>query len=133
MGRAVEARARNLSGEKVSEPADVEENKPQYERDGAGSLRTIEESPKFAVGQSVRANTDGKPGHTRLPSYIRGHVGVVTAIRPAAVLPDSTAHFTGEDAQHVYTVEFTSSELWGDDAEISKLFIDLFESYMEVL
>ena len=35
---AVEARARNLTGETVDEPADVEENKPTYERGGAGAV-----------------------------------------------------------------------------------------------
>lgn len=128
---AVDARARRLRGEDVEEPADVEVRKPQYERGGAGSLRTIDVPPAFSVGDSVRAKTLRKSGHTRLPAYIRGHAGVISAIRPAAVLPDSTAHFVGEDAQHVYTVEFTSSELWGDDAETATLFIDMFESYLE--
>ncbi|MEX3010622.1 nitrile hydratase subunit beta [Hoeflea sp. TYP-13] len=128
---AVEARARRLRGEDVEEPADVETRKPQYERGGAGSLRDIDAAPKFAVGQPVRAKTFRKSGHTRLPAYIRGHAGVISAIRPAAVLPDSTAHFTGEDPQHVYTVEFTSTELWGEDSEPATLFIDMFESYLE--
>ncbi len=130
---AVEARARRMRGENVEEPSDVEVRKPQYERGGAGSLREISDKPKFSVGQSVKAKTFRKSGHTRLPAYIRGHAGVVKAIRPAAVLPDSTAHFTGEDAQNVYTVEFTSTELWGDGAEAATLFIDLFETYMEAL
>lgn len=128
---AVDARARRQRGEDVEEPADVEVCKPQYERGGGGSLRVIEVEPAFTVGQTIRASSVLKSGHTRLPRYIRGHVGVISAIRPAAVLPDSTAHFTGEDAQHVYTVEFTSTELWGGDAESSTLLIDLFESYME--
>ncbi len=81
----------------------------------------------------MRAKTFRKPGHTRLPAYVRGHSGEITAIRPAAVLPDSTAHFVGEDPQHVYTVKFTSSELWGDGAEAATLFIDMFESYLEAL
>lgn len=128
---AVEARARQLAGEDVSDPAPVEENKPTYERGGGGSLREIDAEPAFSVGQRVRADSFGRAGHTRLPAYVRGHEGVVVALRPAAVLPDATAHFTGEDAQHVYTVEFTSEELWGPDAEASTLRIDLFESYME--
>ena len=128
---AVESRARRLVGEDVVEPADVEVRKPSYERGGAGSLRVVEDTPAFAIGQHVKARAVRKSGHTRLPAYIRGHVGVVAAIRPAAVLPDSTAHFTGEDAQHVYTVRFESTELWGSDAEPPTLSIDLFESYME--
>jgi nitrile hydratase subunit beta len=129
---AVEARARKLRGEDIDEPADVEVRKPSYERGGAGSLRQIEDQPVFSAGQRVRARDLHKPGHTRMPAYVRGRIGVVDAIRPAAVLPDSTAHFTGEDAQHVYTVRFESTELWGSDAEPSTLYIDLFETYLEV-
>jgi nitrile hydratase len=128
---AVEARARLLAGEEVVEPADVEVHKPSYERGGPGSLREIDAEPAFEVGQHVRARDLHKPGHTRMPAYVRGRTGVVEARRPAAVLPDSTAHFTGEDAQHVYTVRFESTDLWGPAAEASTVHIDLFESYLE--
>ena len=128
---AVEARARVKRGESVQEPADVEVNKPSYERGGAGSLREIDDKPAFEVGQQVHVRDLHKAGHTRMPAYVRNRTGVVDAIRPAAVLPDSTAHFVGEDAQHVYTVRFDSTELWGPDSERSTLYIDLFESYLE--
>ena len=128
---AVEARARNLSGESVDEPADVEENKPVYERGGAGSLREIDDPPAFSVGDEVRAKDLRTGGHTRMPGYIRGRTGTVHALRPAALLPDTNAHFAGENPQHVYTVEFDSAELWGPGAEAAKLRIDLFESYLE--
>ena len=128
---AVEARARRLGGEDVVEPADVEVCKPSYERGGPGSLRQIDDEPAFEVGQQVRARDLRKRGHTRMPAYVRGRTGVVDARRPAAVLPDSTAHFTGEDAQYVYTVRFESTDLWGSDAEVSTVYLDLFESYLE--
>ena len=128
---AVEARARNLMGESVDEPADVEENKPSYERGGAGSLREIDDPPAFAVGDQVRAKDMRTDGHTRLPGYIRGRTGTVGALRPSALLPDTNAHFEGENPQHVYTVEFDSAELWGPEAETATLRIDLFESYLE--
>lgn len=128
---AVDARAANLMGRDVEEPADVEVHKPEYERGGGGSLRDIDDDPAFAPGDEVRAKNLHRRGHTRLPGYIAGHAGVVVARRPAAVLPDATAHFTGEEPQHVYTVEFDSTELWGDEAEDFKLHIDMFETYME--
>ena len=128
---AVEARARRLAGEDVSEPADVDVRKPSYERGGPGSLRQIDDAPAFEAGQRVRAREQYKAGHTRMPAYVRGRAGVVEARRPAAVLPDSTAHFTGEDAQHVYTVRFEATDLWGPGAEPATVFIDLFESYLE--
>lgn len=128
---AVDARANNLLGNQTPEPADPEVNKPQYERGGGGSLREIDDAPKFNVGDPVRARDMHVRGHNRMPAYIRGRSGTVKAHRPAAVLPDSTAHFTGEDAQHVYTVTFDATELWGPEAEPATLNIDLFESYME--
>jgi nitrile hydratase subunit beta len=129
----VEARARRLRGEQLQEPADVTPHKPQYARGGAGSLRKIDAPPKFSVGQAVCAKSFHKSGHTRLPAYVRGHAGVIRALRPASVLPDSNAHFKGEDPQHVYTVEFTSSELWGEGGEALTLLIDVFESYLEAV
>lgn len=128
---AVDARARNLSGESVTEPEDVEENKPVYERGGGGSLREIDDPPAFSVGDRVRAREIRTDGHTRMPRYIRGHTGTIRAHRPAALLPDTNAHFEGENPQHVYTVEFDSNELWGPGAEAAVLRIDLFESYLE--
>jgi len=128
---AVEARAQNLLGNPTEEPADVEENKPQYERGGGGSLREIDAAPAFAVGDPVRAKDMHVSGHTRMPGYVRGRPGVISAIRPSAVLPDATAHFTGEDPQHVYTVDFKSETLWGEDAEPATVKVDLFESYLE--
>lgn len=128
---AVDARARNLMGETAEEPADPELNKPEYERGGGGSIREIDAEPKFAVGDEVTALDLHVEGHHRMPAYVRGRNGTVTAIRPAAVLPDATAHFRGEEAQYVYTVTFSANELWGPDAEPSTLNIDLFETYME--
>jgi nitrile hydratase len=128
---AVEARARNLMGESVEEPADVEAHKPVYERGGPGSLREIDDPAAFSPGDRVRAKDMRTGGHTRLPAYIRGRSGTVHALRPSALLPDTNAHFAGENPQHVYTVEFDSAELWGPGAEAAKLRIDLFESYLE--
>jgi nitrile hydratase len=55
----------------------------------------------------------------------------VERLQPAAVLPDSNAHFLAENAQHCYGVAFSSNDLWGADAEPFVLHIDLFESYLE--
>ena len=128
---AVEARARKLMGEQVDEPADPEPNKPVYERGGPGSLRPVDDPPAFAAGDRVQARDLRTSGHTRLPGYVRGRTGTVSALRPSALLPDTNAHFEGENPQHVYTVEFDSTELWGDGAEPAALLIDLFESYLE--
>jgi nitrile hydratase len=128
---AVEARARRLRGEDVEEPPVPEPNKPDYAPTGPGSLRKVDHPPRFAVGDAVRAKEMEPQGHTRLPRYLRGHRGVIERIGPAALLPDTHAHFLGENAQHVYTVRFDSRELWGTDTEPFAVTDELFESYLE--
>jgi len=128
---AVEARARNLRGEKVPEPDWPEPNKPDYQPSAAGSLRSVDVEPQFRVGDKVRARDLHPLGHTKLPRYVRGRTGVVDRLQPAALLPDTHAHFRGENAQHVYSVRFESDELWGAEAEAFTLNIDLYESYLE--
>jgi nitrile hydratase len=128
---AVEARARKLGGEDVEEPPVSEPNKPDYAPTAGGSLRTVEDPPRFAVGERVRAKDLKPKGHTRLPHYLRGHCGTIEMIQPAALLPDTHAHFLGENAQHVYTVRFDSRELWGADAEPFAVASELYESYLE--
>lgn len=128
---AVEARARRLQGEDVPEPPDLTPNKPAYEASGPGSLREVDREPRYKLGDQVRAKDIHPTGHTRLPRYVRGRRGKVTRIQPAAVLPDTHAHFVGENAQHVYEVAFDSTELWGPEAEPFTLHIDLYEDYLE--
>lgn len=128
---AVEARARKLRGEDVEEPPVPEPNKPDYKPTAAGSLRTVQEPPRFAVGDAVRAKDMKPQGHTRLPHYLRGHRGTIEAVQPAALLPDTHAHFLGENPQHVYTVRFDSRDLWGADGEPFTVTDELFESYLE--
>jgi nitrile hydratase subunit beta len=128
---AIEARARNLCGEPVEEPPLPQPAKSYYAPTAEGSLRTIDATPAFAVGERVRAKNESLAGHTRLARYVRGHTGVVVAIQPASVLPDTNAHFLGENPQFVYSVRFDSSELWGADAEPFAVTIEMFESYLE--
>lgn len=128
---AIDARARNLRGEHVEEPPVPEPALPDYAPTAEGSLRTVDVAPAFAVGERVRTKSRAVPGHTRLPGYMRGHTGFVEIIQPASVLPDTNAHFQGENPQHVYSVRFDSRELWGADAEPFGVTAELFESYLE--
>jgi len=87
---------------------------------------------KFAIGERVRAKNIHPQTHTRLPRYVRGHVGVVERIHGTHVFPDSAALDRGEDPQWLYTVVFEARELWGDDADPTlKVSIDAFEPYLE--
>jgi nitrile hydratase subunit beta len=94
--------------------------------------RSLNEPPRFAIGQAVRAKKINPTGHTRLPRYARGAVGIVDRIHGAHVFPDSSAHFRGEQPQHLYSVRFAARELWGAEAAPrDSIYIDLWESYLD--
>jgi nitrile hydratase len=95
-------------------------------------LRETSTGPAFQVGDRVRALNLNPTGHTRLPRYVRGRVGVVQRRHGAHVLPDTNAHGGGENPRHLYTVTFTAQELWGPDASPrDSVRLDLWEPYLE--
>jgi nitrile hydratase len=87
---------------------------------------------RFKPGDRVRAKNIHPKTHTRLPRYVRGHVGVVERDHGCHVFPDSVVAGQGENPQWLYTVRFESRELWGPDADPTvKISIDAFEPYLE--
>jgi nitrile hydratase subunit beta len=71
-------------------------------------------------------------GHTRLPSYARGHIGSIERINGYMVFPDSNAHGRGEDPHRCYSVGFSGSELWGDRADTKlSVSLDFWLPYLE--
>lgn len=127
----IDARARDLRERHVEQSSEPARSDPPAWPAAPGSLRTVDAAPAFRVGQRVCAKNISPPGHTRLPGYVRGHVGVVELVQPAAVFPDTHAHFQGEHPQHVYSVRFDSRELWGQDADSFAVTAELFEDYLE--
>jgi nitrile hydratase beta subunit len=83
---------------------------------GVPTSRNTTVTPKFKVGQRVRARNLNPAGHTRLPRYARGKLGTVERDHGVFVFPDTNAHFLGENPQHVYSVRFPARELWGEQA-----------------
>jgi hypothetical protein len=108
-------------------PESVERSKQfaaRFDRD-TGQL------PAFAAGDRVRARSSGSPGHTRLPQYVRGHRGVVQAVRGVHVLPDTNLRDDGP-AEPLYTVSFAAAELWPEaSGRRDRVYLDLWESYLE--
>jgi nitrile hydratase len=87
---------------------------------------------KFKPGDSVRAKNIHPLTHTRLPRYVRGHVGVVERDHGCHVFPDTAAMDLGENPQWLYTVVFDGAELWGSDGDPTvKISIEAFEPYLE--
>jgi nitrile hydratase len=99
---------------------------------GVHASRSDGAPPRFAAGQHVRARNINPTGHTRLPRYTRGKVGLIVRDHGVFVFPDTNAHFQGETPQHVYSVRFTARELWGDGAsERDSVYVDLWDDYLE--
>src|SRR5260370_37024262 len=89
---------------------------PKLQSSGALASRDVSEAPRFHVGQRVRARNIHPLGHTRLPRYARGKLGMVHLDHGVYVFPDTNAPFLGERPQHVYSVRFASRELLGEQA-----------------
>jgi len=87
---------------------------------------------RFAVGDRVRARNMHPRGHTRLPRYVRGHIGVVERLHGCQVFPDSAAAGEGDNPQWLYTVRFDGRDLWGADADPTlKVSVEAFEPYLD--
>jgi nitrile hydratase beta subunit len=92
--------------------------------------RSVETSPEFAVGQSIVTNAAGHEGHTRLPEYVRGKLGIIINHHGAHSFPDDCAKGV-ETAQHLYTVSFSATELWGAEVNPNdSISLDLWEDYL---
>src|SRR5262249_4004344 len=88
--------------------------------------------PHFHVGDAVRARNLNPTGHTRLPRYCRGHLGVIDRDHGVFVFPDTYAAGLGPKPQHVYSVRFDARELWGSEAWVNdRVYVDLWDDYLE--
>ncbi|HZQ14442.1 MAG TPA: nitrile hydratase subunit beta [Pseudolabrys sp.] len=98
---------------------------------GGPTERETNTAPAFKPGDKVRARTINPPTHTRMPRYVRGHVGTVERVVGCHVFPDSNATGAGENPQWLYTVVFAGSELWGPDGDpASQVSVDAWEPYL---
>jgi nitrile hydratase len=87
---------------------------------------------RFKPGDRVRARNMHPSGHTRLPRYVRGHLGTIARVHGCHVFPDSNAAGTGEQPQWLYAVQFEGRELWGADGDPKlKVSVDAWEPYLE--
>lgn len=84
----------------------------------------------FPPGTRVRTRTTDPDHHTRLPRYLRGHVGEVVGAGPPSPLPDDVARGVARPrVETVYAVRFTAAELWGSGSHT--VTADLWECYLE--
>ncbi len=88
--------------------------------------------PGFGEGNTVRTLNIHPEGHTRLPRYARGKIGIISRVLGFHVFPDSNARGKGEAPQWLYQIRFSARELWGDDKNPrDAVTLDLWEPYIE--
>ena len=101
-------------------------------RRGASTAREATTPALFAIGDLVRMKDIHPPTHTRLPQYVRGHLGTIELNHGCHVFADLHSLGRGESPQWLYTVRFDGPELWGADADPrSSVSVDAWESYLE--
>jgi nitrile hydratase subunit beta len=112
--------------------AEIDDQIELYLRQGDSPRRDVAH-PRFAPGDQVRVTDVPAAAHTRLPGYLRSHVGTVER-----VFEGDYAYFThtGDgigDPMPIYIVEFSPTELWGARAEDSpnSVYAELFEAYLQ--
>ncbi|MFC5994314.1 nitrile hydratase subunit beta [Pseudonocardia hispaniensis] len=99
---------------------------------GAPANRESEKVAQFKVEDRVTIRTDSPFGHTRRARYVRGRTGEITAAHGTYLYPDSAGNGGPDAPEHLYTVRFTSEELWGaETAEPNGVvYFDVWEPYL---
>jgi len=97
---------------------------------GGPASMEMDTEPAFKVGDRVRSKQMNPTGHTRNPRYIRGHVGEVVLYHGGHVFADASAK-RERRGEHLYTVAFKATDLWGEDAFDGTVKVDLWEPYLE--
>lgn len=99
---------------------------------GTPVARPPTSAARFAVGDAVRALNLHPPGHTRLPRYVRGHVGTVVTVHGVHIFPDAHAATPPQEApQWLYTVAFDATTLWGPGADPGgQVSVDAWDAYL---
>jgi nitrile hydratase len=101
-------------------------------RSGVPARRDSDRPARFAVGDRVRVKDDSPFGHTRRARYIRGRTGVIEAAHGTFIYPDSAGNGGGDDPQHVYTVVFRATDLWGEPGDPNAtVTFDVWEPYLD--
>ncbi len=80
----------------------------------------------------MRARNIHPFGHTRLPRYVRGQLGVITQFYGFHDVQDHVPPGAQTPPEPVYAVRFEAKTLWGDAAEPNgALYLDMWERYLE--
>lgn len=127
MGEVLTGKAETRQ-EQPAEPLDMDGTLARMRANNTDFSVGMDRAPAFRVGDQVRTINTPVAGHTRLPSYARGHTGTIIAHHGGHLYADAGARGKHQ-GEHLYTVEFTARELWGTDAP-DAVHLDLWEPYL---
>lgn len=100
-------------------------------RKGSSARMPDQITARFKPGQRVLARNINPLGHTRIPRYVRGRLGVVDRDHGVFYLPDAHAAGLGKVPQHLYNVCFSARALWGETASATDcVLVDLWDDYL---
>jgi hypothetical protein len=90
-------------------------------------------APVFQLGQRVRIADRTPPVHHRVPSYVKGQVGVIERVCGLHGEPEKFIRGDGEPRQRIYRVRIPQEDLWTeyDGNNDDDLEIEIFEHWLE--
>jgi nitrile hydratase len=116
----------------AGDPA-IDQRINSYLVEGDSPKRSGAMTPKFAKGEKVYVKNVPTVEHTRLPGYLRDHVGIVDTVYPGlyTYLTNTGPDGVG-DAMPVYCVKFDPQTIWkGNTDAKAEIYADLYEAYLE--
>ena len=81
---------------------------------------------KFSVGERVKIQTENPGDLKRVPKYIRGKIGIVQKVRGRIINPRDHR----DERPTLYSVVFSSDELFPQMSRKDKVIVDVFEDWM---
>jgi nitrile hydratase len=88
----------------------------------------------FQEGQRVRIDDRTPPVHHRVPSYVKGHVGVIERVCGVHGQPEKFIGGDGTPPQRIYRVRIPQQALWDDynGSKKDRLEVEIFENWLEL-
>jgi len=89
---------------------------------------------QFKTGERVRIANRVTVGHVRVPTYVRGKIGIVDRELPEFLIPEDDAFGRPKGrTRPLYIVRLRMSDLWSDYRGSSgdTLELEIFENWLE--
>ena len=112
-----------------STPLSAEKAVMRLASDASAEL-DAEVEPLFVVGNKVIVKNEHPTYHNRVPRYVRGRQGVICHHHGVHIFEDQIGQDIGQ--QHLYTVMFEATELWGSRAHSrDRNYVELWDYHLQ--